>query len=86
MAAVVWSTLSGEYLREHVLGPYALPEPVDCRYWTRDLNDVFLVRAADARYVLRLSGAGRRTEAARIGQLTRPLVEEHVRQVRAASR
>ncbi|HEX2038031.1 MAG TPA: phosphotransferase [Chloroflexota bacterium] len=60
---VVHSTPSGRGLLTAVLSAYDLPAPLECRYWTRDLNDIYLVRTGESRYILRLTGVGRRALA-----------------------
>ena len=52
------SLLSEEALAERVLSKYDLPAPVTCRFWQRGINDLYLVRASEFKYVLRVAPAG----------------------------
>lgn len=51
------SLLVASALEERVLCNYHLSEPATCRFWRRSINDLYLVRAGETRFVLRICPA-----------------------------
>lgn len=56
---VIQSLLSPQALVKEVLGGYELRGPVTCKLLSHNLNDTYLVSAAESRYILRVSQAPR---------------------------
>lgn len=52
--SVIYSLPSAQALIEHVLGDYQIPTPGACLLLKRGLNDTYLVKAEDRRYILRV--------------------------------
>jgi Ser/Thr protein kinase RdoA (MazF antagonist) len=55
------SLLSAPALAERVLVNYNLPAAPNCHFWSRSINDSYLVEAGGDKYMLRVSPAGWRT-------------------------
>jgi Ser/Thr protein kinase RdoA (MazF antagonist) len=55
------SLLSAAALTERVLANYDLPGSPACHFWRRSINDLYLVKAEGARFVLRVSPANWRS-------------------------
>ena len=58
------SVLLAEALVEHVLSLYALGDSVTCYLYSRKINDVYMVHAAQRRWVLRVAAANGHTRPA----------------------
>lgn len=66
---ILHSTFSADAIRRLVLPHYNLPEPVDCTFVKRGLNDTYLVTAGDRQFALRLYRARWRTREAVMGEV-----------------
>ncbi len=55
------SLLSALALAERVLPKYDLPGRPTCQFWSRSINDTYLVKAGEARWTLRVSPTNWRT-------------------------
>jgi Ser/Thr protein kinase RdoA (MazF antagonist) len=61
---VIYSTAAGDEVARFVAGRYSVEKPLACSLLNRGFNDSFLVRTANGeKYVVRISGQGRRTRA-----------------------
>jgi Ser/Thr protein kinase RdoA (MazF antagonist) len=61
--AVYRSLLSAAALADRLLPAYDLPTGATCAFWSQSINDTYLVRAGDQRWMLRIAPAGRRSLA-----------------------
>jgi Ser/Thr protein kinase RdoA (MazF antagonist) len=58
---VEWSLLSASALAQQVLDRYMLPTAPICHFWSRSINDTYLIRAGETTFFLRVSPAGWRS-------------------------
>lgn len=61
--SIIHSLPSAQALIEHVLGDYQTPTPCACLLLKRGLNDTYLVKAKELRYILRVYRYGWRSKA-----------------------
>lgn len=66
---VIYSTFSGEAIKQRVLAKYGLADPVECLLFHRGLNDTYLVNAGEGKLALRLYRRRWRTEEAIRGEV-----------------
>jgi Ser/Thr protein kinase RdoA (MazF antagonist) len=63
------SLLTATALAEQLLPAYDLPADATCAFWSQSINDIYLVRAGEQRWMLRVAPAGRRTLAQQAAEL-----------------
>ena len=68
-ATVLYSTFSGEAIKQLVLSHYTLDAPVECTLFKRGLNDTYLVSVQDRQFALRLYRSSWRTREAVVGEV-----------------
>lgn len=62
LISVIHSIISGEALIETVLYNYSIGTPASCQIYKRGLNDTYLVKTEQERYILRVYRYGWRTK------------------------
>src|SRR5262245_49462021 len=49
------SILSGSALAKQILPSYNLPDSSTCHFWNHSINDTYLVKAGESKFMLRVS-------------------------------
>jgi Ser/Thr protein kinase RdoA (MazF antagonist) len=66
---ILYSTFSGEGIKQRVLSRYDLDDSVECTLFSRGLNDTYLVSVHDRQFALRLYRSRWRTREAVMGEV-----------------